>query len=201
MATTPQRVLAPVRPRRGTPAATRARLVAAAARTFDRDGFHGTDSNRLARAAGYAPGTFYKHFADKRAVFVAAYEHWVTAEWSAIADELAAGGPDLAGRIVTRVLDFHRRWRGFRASLQVLVRTDAAVRRAYRRQRRRQLETLRALRRERGLAPRAAEEDALLLYALERACDAVADGEPVALGLDAARVVEGIRALVARHLG
>ncbi len=51
---------------------TRDRLVAAAARAFNRAGYHGTDSNRIARAAGYAPATFYKHFADKRAIFVAA---------------------------------------------------------------------------------------------------------------------------------
>src|SRR5439155_19483347 len=72
------------RPRRGSPAETRARLVAAAAREFGRVGYDGTDSNRLARAAGYAPGTFYKHFADKRAIFLEAYRAWVTAEWVAI---------------------------------------------------------------------------------------------------------------------
>src|SRR5262245_38634771 len=92
------------RPVRGTPDATRARLVAVAARTFNRDGYHGTDSNRLARAAGYAPGTFYKHFPDKRAIFVAAYESWVAAEWRAIDADLRAHTKDLAARIVERVL-------------------------------------------------------------------------------------------------
>src|SRR5262245_39246994 len=90
------------RPRRGTPANTRARLVAAAARVFNRDGFHGTDSNRIARAAGYAPGSFYKHFADKRAIFLEAWEAWVTAEWEAVETALAAGGEPrvVAARIV-----------------------------------------------------------------------------------------------------
>jgi AcrR family transcriptional regulator len=60
------------------------RLVAAGANEFNRVGYGGTDSNRIARAAGYAPGTFYKHFADKRDVFLAAYEAWVTAEWNTI---------------------------------------------------------------------------------------------------------------------
>src|ERR1700752_2615921 len=72
------------RPRRGKPSDTRARLVTTAAAVFNRVGYHGTDSNRLARAAGYAPATFYKHFAHKRAIFLAAYEAWVTAEWEAI---------------------------------------------------------------------------------------------------------------------
>ena len=188
------------RPRRGTPAGTRERLVAAAAAVFEREGYHGTDSNRLARAAGYAPGTFYKHFPDKRAAFLAVYEGWVTAEWAAVADEAArdAAG-DLAGRVVERVLEFHRRWRGVRASLQVLVRTDAAVRTAHRRQRRRQLRLLAELRARHGLPPRSAEEDALLLFTLERACDALVDGEVRALGLSPARTTALLRATVARH--
>ena len=90
------------RPRRGTPADTRARLVAAAARVFNRDGFHGTDSNRIARAAGYAPGSFYKHFADKRAIFLEAWEAWVTAEWAAVETALAAGGD--AAAVATRIV-------------------------------------------------------------------------------------------------
>src|SRR4051812_38261323 len=90
------------RPRRGAPEDTRARLVAAAAELFNRHGYHRTDSNRIAQAAGYAAGTFYKHFADKREIFLAAHEAWVTAEWRAIADELRAARSrdDAAGRIV-----------------------------------------------------------------------------------------------------
>jgi AcrR family transcriptional regulator len=188
------------RPRRGRPDDTRARLVAAAAAVFNRDGYHGTDSNRLARAAGYAPGTFYKHFPDKRAAFVAVYEQWVTAEWDAVGTAVAGTG-DVVGRIVAHVLAFHRRWRGVRASLQALVRTDAVVRAAYRRQRRRQLAMLRTLRERHGFAPRSAEEDAVLLYALERTCDALADGEVTALGLRRAAVTAILRRLVAEHVG
>ena len=39
------------RPRRGSPDETRARLVAAAAAVFNQEGYDGTDSNKLARAA------------------------------------------------------------------------------------------------------------------------------------------------------
>src|ERR1700731_944322 len=80
------------RPRRGSPAQTRERLVAAAAKLFNRVGYHGTYSNRIAREAGYSPGVFYKHFADKQEIFLAAYEIWVASEWKAVAAELAAGG-------------------------------------------------------------------------------------------------------------
>lgn len=170
------------RPRRGSSAETRARLVAAAAEVFEREGYTGTDSNRLARAAGYAPGTFYKHFVDKRAVFLAVYDEWVTEEWRDVA-EVARSGPEAtrAARIVDRVLEHHRRWKGFRASLRALVATDETVRVSYRAQRRRQLALL-------GDRPADRERHALALFTLERAADGLADGEAAALGLSSAKV-------------
>lgn len=173
------------RPLRGRPHETRARLVAAAAQAFNRDGFHGTDSNRIAREAGYAPGTFYKHFADKRAVLVEAWRGWVTAEWDSLREALARGGSARvrAERIVEITLEHHRRWRGFRATVQALVATDTEVRRVHRAERRRQLEIMRELRLGSGREAHAREDDAMLLFALERACDAIARGEAKALGL------------------
>ena len=181
---------------------TRARLVAAAAKAFNRAGYHGTDSNRIARAAGYAPATFYKHFADKRAIFLAAYERWVASEWSAVEDLVARGGSpaELAARIVDLVLEHHRRWRGLRASLLVLVASDAAVRRFYRAQRRRQLGMLAALRARLGAKRRPVAEDAVLLFTLERTCDAIASGEPKDLGVAVGSVLEVVRARVRAQL-
>jgi AcrR family transcriptional regulator len=202
-------------PRRGTAAATRARLVETGAAVFNRDGYHGTDSNRLARAAGYAPATFYKHFPDKRALFLAVYEAWVTAEWAAIGRVLRAPAPPpaRAARIVTMVVALHRRWRGLRASLRALVATDAAARTFYRAQRRRQLEILARLRRdapEGATAARSAraragfarrrEDDGVLLFTLERVADAIADGELHDLGLAVAPTVARLRTLVLAHL-
>jgi AcrR family transcriptional regulator len=190
------------RPLRGAPEDTRARLVAAAADLFNRHGYHGTDSNRIARRAGYAAGTFYKHFSDKREILLAAYEAWVSEEWREIQRELASAGDaeDLAARIVALVLRHHRRWRGLRASLAALVAQDPEGRRFYRAQRRRQLELLRSLR-ERGGAPvRSAEEDAVLLFTLERVCDAVAGGEDRDLGLDQAELLGVVRAMIRNAL-
>jgi AcrR family transcriptional regulator len=197
----------PRRPKRGAPAETRERLIAAAAAVFNRDGYHGTDSNRLARAAGYAPATFYKHFPDKRAILLAAYEDWVTSEWRVIGDALrapvgaalrAAPTPtDRADRIVTFVLEHHRRWAGLRASLRALVAIDPVVRRFHRAQRRRQLTLLAKMRRIGGQNPAAARvDDAILLFTLERTLDAVAEGEAAALGLSETRVVARVRDLV-----
>jgi AcrR family transcriptional regulator len=188
------------RPRRGTPAETRSRLVAAAAEVFNRVGYRGTDSNRLARAAGYAPATFYKHFPDKRAIFLAAYEAWVDTEWAAIERALAAGSrrAELAARIVDMVLALHRRWRGLRASLRALVAEDEVARAFYRRQRRRQLRLLAALPSSGRRRSRA--DDALLLFTMERVCDAVADGELGELGLGDGPVVARLRRLVGSRL-
>ena len=187
-----------VRPRRGAPEDTRARLVAAAAELFNRHGYHRCDSNRIARAAGYAAGTFYKHFADKRAIFLAAYEAWVTSEWTAIADELrtARSRDDAAERIVALVLRHHTRWRGLRASMTALLAEDAEVRAFHRAQRRRQLELLGTMRAGSPQGGRTSEEDAVLLFTLERVCDAVANGEVRDLGLERARVLALIRAAI-----
>jgi AcrR family transcriptional regulator len=189
------------RPRRGKPEETRARLIAAAATEFNRVGYRGTDSNRLARAAGYAPGTFYKHFPDKRAVFLAAYEAWVTAEWAEVGEVLRRGGSRdaVAARLVEATLALHRRWRGLRASLRALVAEDPVARRFYRGQRRRQLGLLARLEGARR-GGRRREEDALLLYTLERVCDAVADGEIGELGLGVEATMALLRGLVRAHV-
>jgi AcrR family transcriptional regulator len=191
------------RPLRGAPADTRARLVSAAAVAFNRDGYHGTDSNRIAHAAGYAAGTFYKHFSDKREIFLAAWEAWVDREWEAVSKEMAATD-DLdvvAERIVRLTLEHHTRWRGLRASMLALAATDAVVRRFHRAQRRRQLRTLAGLRADRGSRPRPAEQDVLLLFTLERACDSIAQGELTALGLSRDETLRALRNTVRLHLG
>lgn len=172
------------RPRRGDPTETRRRLVAAAAVAFDRDGFAGTDSNRIAKEAGYSPGTFYKHFEDKHAAFVAVYEDWVRTEWAAIDRLWLEPGPELARALTATVVDLHKRWRGIRRSLRTLVAEDGRIRRAYLASRARQLEGLEAL----GAGEHSRAENAAFLYTIERIADAIADGEPKALGFEEAEL-------------
>ena len=176
--------------------------MAAAAVLFNRDGYYGTDSNRIAEEAGYAAGTFYKHFADKRAILLAAYETWVTSEWRAIEAEVLAGRapPAIAARVVALVVRLHVRWRGLRASLMALLATDPLVRRFHREQRRRQLEMLARLRIRTGARPHRREDDAVLLLALERVCDGIAHGEVRDLGLDRARLEQALCAMVLEAL-
>ena len=181
------------RPRRGTPDETHTRLVQAAAECFNRDGYDGTDSNKIAREAGYSPGTFYKHFTDKRQIFMAVYEDWVQKEWREVSSHVAAEGSvqSRAEQIVSMFLEHHRRWRGFRASLRALVSQDAEVRNFYRAQRRNQLGLMEKIRTDLGNEG-SRESDALLLYTMERTSDAIADGEPDSLQLNA----EALRALL-----
>jgi hypothetical protein len=74
------------------------------------------------------------------------------------------------------------------------------VRRFHRRQRVRQLRLLAALDRRAGAAPPARADDALLLFTLERVCDAAADGELRALGLSSTEMVSRLEALVRARL-
>ena len=190
----PNRASSTPRPRRAAPHETRSRLIAAAAGLFNRVGFHGTDSNRIAHAAGYSTGVFYKHFKDKREIFLAAYEEWSIAEWKKVATIMSSEGSDreIARQLVLMFIDMHTEWRGLLASLRQLVFTDATVRRFHRRQRKRQLDRIAELRSQRRVSPRHREQDILYLYATERTFDAIAQGELRALGLKRELVIEAM---------
>ncbi|HKA88706.1 MAG TPA: helix-turn-helix domain-containing protein [Haliangiales bacterium] len=182
------------RPRRGAPEDTRARLIEAALKTFNDVGYHGTDSNRLARAAGYAPGTFYRHFPDKKAIFLAAYAARVDREWTQIDERIQRAATDaaLARAVVGFVVAHHKKWRGLRAGLRSLAVVDRDARAFLAAQRRAQLGRIEAVRRARGLPPRATEDHALLLLVLERVADAIAEGEFADLGLSERAAVRAL---------
>lgn len=178
----------PARPR----GAGREALLLAAAQEFEAHGYDGTNSNRIAARAGYAPQTFYRHFPDKLAIFLAVYADWSD---SGIAALPTADGPAAAARALIR---HHRVARVFRRSLRALTATEPRVAEARAQARRRQIAALAAASpRFRALLP-AARFATLLL--LERLADAVADNEFLALGLadsDAEALLEAeIRARV-----
>jgi AcrR family transcriptional regulator len=173
------------------PNKTRDALLEAAARIFNSAGYHGTDSNRIAREAGYAPGTFYVHFADKLAIFLEVYEGWVSTEWTSIEAILKSGGTarELRKRLSRTVLEHHRKWRTFRASLRALSATDDRVHAARVASRARQIETMTRLLSTRGAPiPDRARMLAQLLIA-EALCDAVADGDAASLGIGESEIV------------
>jgi AcrR family transcriptional regulator len=168
------------------PEETRGKLVEAAGKLFNSVGYFGTDSNRIAREAGYAPGTFYVHFADKREIFLEVYRGWVSSEWQAIAAAIAPEKGAAVGsqslRIAQAVLRHHREWRMFRKSLRALTVTDERVHRARVAERARQIAQAAELLRARGVTQTPARIYANLLL-FEILCDAVADGDTATLGL------------------
>ena len=184
--------------------ATREALVDVAARVFNDVGYDGTDSNALARAAGYSPGTFYRHFADKREIFLAAYFRHLKADWDALEKKLDAlpdEALELAGALVDGALAHHRQWRTFRASLRGLLGTDAEVRKGLRTARKQQLELVARLRQRLGARRKSPDEDLLFLLTLERACDALADSELDDAGASKRRYLELLLERAQEYLG
>jgi AcrR family transcriptional regulator len=156
-------------------------LVEAAAQIFNSDGFHGTDTNRIAKAAGYTPGTFYTHFPDKRAIFLEVYQGWVDAELIDIAAGFKFKGPDHRERLARTILNHHKKWRTFRASLRALYAIDPEIRTARLAQRARQIDAIVTISVAAGREPLSRSRIFCNLLILEVICDSIADGNLQAL--------------------
>ena len=173
------------RPRRGVPEQTRARLIYTAAQLFNRMPYWETDTNQISREAGYATGTFYRHFKDKREIFIAAYREWVGEEWASIESRITLGqtAAESIDRAADALIEHHRRWRVFRGNLRALVTYDEELRELTHALRREQLEKMGVLRFRQGLqGARTLESDAVHAMMFERVCDAIADGDFHSLG-------------------
>ncbi len=175
---------------------TRRKLLDAAAEAFNAAGYFGTDTNRIARAAGFAPQTFYRHFEDKLAVFIAVYDDWRESERVAVRVAAQAADADMA--IARSALDHHRRWSGFRRSLRLLALEEPRVRQARTRSRQDQLADLAKAPRNRGRDP---ADLAAALLKVERICDAAADGELADLGLSETQTLGLVTAVIRQARG
>jgi AcrR family transcriptional regulator len=157
---------------------TRARLVAAAKDEFVEHGFAGTDSNKIARRAGFAPQTFYRWFKDKTDIFLAVYRGWEREEGVTIGRLI---GQRAMGAALAEALIVHQgAYRVFRRGLKTLTLQDDRVREARAASRRRQIAQI-----AHWSAPRPApapEAIAVRLLELERLADAVAEGEFADIG-------------------
>jgi AcrR family transcriptional regulator len=161
------------------PDETRGALLNAAEAEFNAHGYQGTDTNRIARRAGYAPQTFYRHYSDKMAAFLAVYERWWTNEADAVGAILRVRGPADLGRVADTLIAFHTKWRGFRRALRHLSSEEPRVRAARVTARKAQVVVARTL-----LAKSRRSESQIYgaLLILERLCDAVAEGEFADMG-------------------
>lgn len=158
-----------------SPAKTCASLLDAARLEFEEAGFEETNTNRIARRAGFAPQTFYRHFPDKTSIFLAVYERWVDEEVAAVGvAEDATGAADI-------IIRHHRASLKFRRTLRSLTLTDARVREARARSRLAQIGLLRQ--RFARLAARDPGDLAFNLLTIERLTDAHVEGELQDLGI------------------
>lgn len=182
------------RPRKQrNPEETRAALLDAAWEEFEEPGFEATNTNRIARRAGYAPQTFYRHFEDKRAIFLAVYARWVDEEFTALTDIRDAD--KVAGIIIRH----HRKSLRFRRALRALSVADDAVRKARAESRRAQIKAMKEL----TAVSRKLEDEkcTAALLTIERLADACAEGEFKDLGLPARAGQNALAELLARELG
>lgn len=162
------------------PEGTQEKLVAAALAEFREHGFAGTDSNKIARRAGFAPQTFYRWFADKTEIFIAVYRAWEDEE-KQMMGALRRRGADEQD-VVEAAIAHHRNYLVFRRSLRRLSVEEPKVRAARAESRLRQIERIRQWRD----GQLSADEVAVALLQLERLSDALAEGEFLDMGLDEA---------------
>ena len=167
------------RPRKREGKPTNARLIAAAAKEFNQRGFDGTDTNRIARRAGFAPQTFYRWFRDKIEVFLAVYRAWEDEERTMLSKLLARKAP--ASELVDAAVQHHKAYKVFRRSLRSLSLENPKVRKARAESRKRQIEQIKQ-----WVAPAkpSSADVATILLQMERLSDAVAEGEFGDLGLE-----------------
>jgi AcrR family transcriptional regulator len=152
-------------------------LIAAARLEFEEFGFEGTNSNAIARRAGYAPQTFYRHFEDKREIFLAVYEDWSRQEILAL--ETAQSADQIADTLIAH----HRTQRVFRQSLRTLTVTDPAIASARAGIRHLQIEAIGQ--RLQTFAAKPRYDQVTILFVIERICDAIVDGEYATFGIEA----------------
>ena len=171
----------PPHPRRSrkSPEPTSERLLEAATAEFNEHGFGGTDTNRIARRAGFAPQTFYRWFEDKLDVFIKIYDRWRRDELATLSRLLAENASD--ARLAQAVIAHHKAYVIFRRSLRLLSVENAAVRVARAESRLSQIAFIRKMNANPG---RDDASLAVVLFQTERLADAVAEGEFQDMGLD-----------------
>src|ERR1700722_13855048 len=170
--------------RRPTPERqTKLILIDAAKKEFQQHGFGGTDTNKIARRAGFSPRTFYRWFDDKTAIFLAVYAAWVDEEYARLDELRAQGGAESA--FIDSVIAHHRAYHIFRRSLRQLTVEDSQVRAARATSRLAQIERIKSRYQPLSLTT---AQIALFLLQYERLCDGLADGEFSDLGVEESEV-------------
>ncbi len=153
----------------------RSALVQAARKEFDTVGYDGTNTNAIARRAGYAPQTFYRHFRDKLEIFIAVYDRWTDEEIGVIA---SASTPQ---EIAAAILAQHRKSKIFRRSLRDLSVRHPEMAKSRASSRHRQIEAI--CQRLPNFARRPRVDQVARLLTFERLCDGLVEGDFKRLGV------------------
>lgn len=159
---------------------TELKLIHAAMAEFAEHGYIGTDSNKIARRAGFAPQTFYRWFKDKISIFIAAYRLWEEGEWQVLTALMQQQAEPR--QIAQAVIAQHKAHVLFRRSLRQLALEHPQVRQARAQSRLRQVERIREWS---GAAPddtATTESLLVMLLQMERLADAAAEGELADMG-------------------
>lgn len=184
------------------PIHTRSQLKLAAQREFISAGYFFTDTNKIARLAGYSPASFYRHFEDKVAVFIDVYRDWHAEQMNAIEKALHEGGDarTISTRLTQVILAFYTKWINFRAAARVLALSEERVG-TYKRARRAELvDAIILLRKKLGFSTKQVHEVVTFLIELERLCDAIADGEYAQFGIPVETSTRELETLLYRFL-
>ena len=170
---------------------TRTRLLEAAMSEFIEAGYAGTDTNRIARRAGFAPQTFYRWFKDKPTVLaevLAVWDEAETAMWQAVIQDEHLTATELAQSCVDNVRPFLI----FRLQLRSVLQQapEIAARRAEGRQRLMQaLVPLVAARLDR-------ESLGSLIVQIDQLSEAIARGDLADMGLNGSAAHEALARLI-----
>jgi AcrR family transcriptional regulator len=171
----------------------RSALVQAARKEFDTVGYDRTNTNAIARRAGYAPQTFYRHFRDKLDIFIAVYERWTDEEIGVIG---SASEPE---EIAAAILAQHRKSKVFRRSLRDLSVRDPEMAKARASSRHRQIEAI--CRRLPNFARQPRADQVARLLTFERLCDGLVEGDFKRLGVAESDVFQLLTGEIRRGFG
>ena len=177
---------------------TAEKLLYAAAAEFNEHGFAGTDTNRIARRAGFAPQTFYRWYEDKIEVFIRVYEYWESQEADLLEGLLGQNASDQ--RVAQAIVAHHQAYLLFRRSLRQLSLEHPKVRAARAASRLRQIANIRRIQ---GAGAVGESQLAVVLFQTERLSDALAEGEITDMGLEPQAAADVLAALIhgLRHPG
>lgn len=172
---------------------TELKLVQAAMAEFAEHGYTNTDSNKIARRAGFAPQTFYRWFKDKISIFIATYRLWEEDEWQILT--MLMQQQAAPSQIAQAVVAQHRAHLLFRRSLRQLALEHPQVRQARAESRLRQVGRIREWS---DTLLTDTESLMVMLLQIERLADAVAEGELRDMGLDDEMAMQAMSTMITR---